>query len=349
MKGWEKILVGPGTSIRAALLQIDVAGTQMALVVDGSRKLMGTLSDGDIRRGLIKGLQLSDPVKSCMHTAPTTVRAGESREEVLSLMRRAGLHQVPIVDADNTVLGMEIVDDFFMPQARQNWVVIMAGGLGTRLKELTEDMPKPMLRIGDRPLLETIVRNYLEQGFRRFYLAVNYKAEVIESHFKDGATLGAEIRYLRESKRLGTAGALSLLTELPTEPLFVANGDLLMKIDYQEMLKAHVETRATATMAVREYEFQIPYGVVREEKGAIYRIEEKPVHRSLVSAGTYVLSPEAVELVPKNDLFDMPALFEDLIVRGLRTHCYKVRGYWLDIGRMADYQKANNDFPEIFE
>jgi dTDP-glucose pyrophosphorylase len=349
MKGWEKTLVGPETPIRAALLKIDVAGTQMALVVDGARKLLGTLSDGDIRRGLIKGLELSDPVKSCMHIKPATVRAGESREEVLSLMRRSGLHQVPIVDADNTVVGLEIVDDFFVPQARQNWVVIMAGGLGSRLKELTEALPKPMLKIGDRPLLETILRNYMDQGFRRFYLAVNYKSEVIEGHFKDGGSLGAEIRYLRESKRLGTAGALSLLPELPTEPLFVANGDLLMKIDYQEMLKAHVETRAAATMAVREYEIQIPYGVVREEDGAIYRIEEKPVHRSLVSAGTYVLSPEAVQLVPKDNLFDMPTLFEDLIVRGQRTHCYKVRGYWLDIGRMADYQKANDDFPEIFK
>lgn len=349
MKTWEQVLVGPRATIREALLKIDSAGTQIALVVDLQRRLLGTLSDGDIRRGLLKGLSLSEPVEKCMYQTPTTVRAGESREMLISLMRREGLHQVPIVDADNTVVGLEIVDDFLVLQARQNWVVLMAGGLGTRLKELTQAIPKPMLKVGDRPLLETIMRSYIDQGFRRFYLAVNYKADVIEDYFKDGAALGVEIRYLRESKRLGTAGALSLLPELPTEPLFVANGDLLMKVGYQDMLEGHVEARATATMAVREYEFQIPYGVVREEDGSIYRIEEKPIHRSLVNAGTYVLSPEAVEVVPKNSLFDMPMLFEELILRGRRTYCHKVRGYWLDIGHMSDYQKANDDFPGIFE
>lgn len=349
MKTWEQVLVGPHAAIREALLKIDSAGTQIALVVNSQRRLLGTLSDGDIRRGLLKGLSLSDPVEKCMHQVPTTARAGASREEVLSLMRQKGLHQVPIVDADNTVVGLEIVDDFLIAQTRQNWVVIMVGGLGTRLKELTQAIPKPMLKVGDRPLLETIMRSYIAQGFRRFYLAVNYKAEVIEDHFKDGAALGAEIRYLRETERLGTAGALSLLPEVPMEPLFVANGDLLMKVDYQDMLEGHVEARAAATMAVREYEFQVPYGVVREENGAIFRIDEKPVHRSLVSAGTYVLSPEAVELVPKNCLFDMPTLFGELITRDRRTYCYKVRGYWLDIGHMSDYQKANDDFRDMFE
>lgn len=349
MKTWQRILVGPDATIREALLKIDSAATQMALVVNSQRRLLGTLSDGDIRRGLLKGLSLSDAVEKCMHRTPTTVRAGESREMVLSLMRRAGLHQIPVVDAENAVVGLEIVDDFLIPKTRQNWVVIMAGGLGTRLKELTQATPKPMLKVGGRPLLETIVRNCIEQGFRRFYLAVNYKAEIIEDHFKDGAAFGAEIRYLRESQRLGTAGALSLLPEVPAEPFFVANGDLLMKVDYQQMLEGHVEARAAATMAVREYEFQVPYGVVREEKGAIYRIEEKPIYRSLVSAGTYVLSPEAVGLVPKNSFFDMPMLFEELIVRDKRTYCHTVRGYWLDIGQMSDYQKANDDFREIFE
>ena len=327
MNTWEQVLVGPRGTIREALLKIDSAATQIALVVDSQCRLLGTLSDGDIRRGLLKGLSLSDPIEKCMHATPSTVRAGESREMILSLMRRAGLHQVPIVDADNIVVGMEIVADFLMPQARHNWVVIMAGGLGSRLKKLTQAVPKPMLKVGDRPLLETIMRNYIDQGFRRFYLAINYKADVIEDHFKDGYVPGAEIRYLRESKPLGTAGALSLLPELPAEPLFVANGDLLMKIDYQGMLDGHVEARAAATMAVREYEFQIPYGVVREEDGSIFRIEEKPIHRSLVNAGTYVLSPETVELVPKNSLFDMPMLFEEIIVRGRRAYCYKVRGY----------------------
>ena len=348
MKTWEDVIVAPHATLREALLKIDSGSTQMALVADAQRRLLGTLSDGDIRRGLLKGLSLGDRVDKCMCATPTMVRAGEPREAVLAAMRRAGVHQIPIVDPDGIVVGLEVVNDFLIPKARQNWVVVMVGGLGKRLGELTQATPKPMLMVGARPLLETILRNYIDQGFRRFYLAVNYKAEVIETHFGDGAQLDAEIRYLREDTALGTAGALSLLPDLPDDPFFVANGDLLMKIDYQDMLDKHVEANAAATMAVREYEFQIPYGVVREDNGAIYRIEEKPVCRSLVSAGTYVLSPEALELVPKNTAFDMPTLFQELITRGRRTQCCRVQGYWLDIGHMSDYEKANLDFPGLF-
>ena len=349
MRGWEKVLIGPDTTIRSALLAIDSAATQLALVVDKERKLLGTLSDGDVRRGLIRGMQLSDTVKSCMHLTPTTVRFGEPRDSILSLMRRLGLHQVPIVDADNIVRGLGVVDDFLVPAVRENWVVVMAGGPGTRLRELTESVPKPMLQVGSRPLLETILRNYVDQGFRRFYLAVNYKAEVIEAHFGDGASIGAEIRYLRETTRLGTAGALSLLPQRPAEPLFVSNGDLLVKLDCQEMLDAHVRAGAAATMGVRQYEYQIPYGVIEEADGRIRAIKEKPIERSLVSAGMYVFSPEVLERVPSGTFFDMPMLFEDLIASGARTQCYFINGYWLDIGRVPDYEKANHDYRELFE
>jgi dTDP-glucose pyrophosphorylase/CBS domain-containing protein len=349
MKSWDRVLVAPNTALREALIRIDQAGTQMALVVDERRRLLGTLSDGDVRRALIQGLTLADPVERAMHLSPATMRAGLPRQEAVSLMKRLGLHQVPIVAEDGVVVGLAIMDDFFVPAVRENWVVVMAGGLGSRLKELTQSLPKPMLKVGDRPLLETILRTYIDQGFRRFYLAVNYRAEIIEGHFGDGAALGAEIRYLRESKRLGTAGALSLLPERPHLPVFVANGDLLVKVDYAEVLEEHIVADAVATMAVREYEFQIPYGVVQEEAGGIQRIEEKPIHRSLVSAGMYVLSPAALELVPADTHFDMPMLFDMVIAKKMRTRCYRVSGYWIDVGHMADYEKANRDFPEIFE
>ena len=349
MKGWERVLVAPNDTIRSALLKIDSASTQLALVVDANRRLLGTLSDGDIRRGLIRGMQLSDSVHSCMHSSPTTVRAGEPRDAILSLMRRLGLHQVPIVDADGIVVGLGVVDDFLVPAVRDNWVVVMAGGPGTRLRELTESVPKPMLKVGNRPLLETIVRSYIDQGFRRFYLAVNYKAEVIESYVGDGGSFGAEVRYLREPTRLGTAGALSLLPERPAEPLFVTNGDLLVKVDCGEMLETHMRAGAVGTMGVRQYEYQIPYGVIEEAEGCIRGIREKPIQRSLVSAGMYVLSPEALARVPAGTFFDMPMLFEELIAHGARTQCYFINGYWLDIGRIPDYEKANHDYRELFE
>jgi dTDP-glucose pyrophosphorylase len=349
MKSWEQILIGRGISVREALIKINQAGTQMALVVDSERRLIGTLSDGDVRRALIKGLSISDPVERAMNASPKTMLSSESRAAVRSRMKQLGLHQIPVVNDQGVVVGLETVDDFFVPTSRDNRIIVMAGGLGSRLKELTAATPKPMLKVGARPLLETILRSYIDQGFHHFYLAVNYKAEVIEDYFRDGARLGVEIRYLRESKRMGTAGALSLLPEKPDSPVFVANGDLLVKLDYVEMLEEHIAASAAATMAVREYEFQIPYGVVQEEDGGIQRIEEKPIHRSLVSAGMYVLSPDVLGLIPADTHLDMPALFDAVIANRMRTRCHRVSGYWMDVGRMADYEKANRDYPEIFE
>jgi NDP-sugar pyrophosphorylase family protein len=231
---------------------------------------------------------------------------------------------------------------------RPHWVVIMAGGLGSRLEELTRDTPKPMLNVGSRPLLETIVRRYAEQGFRRFYFAVNYKAEQIEAHFGNGSALGVDIRYLRERERMGTAGALSLLPDRPAHPIFVTNADLLTKESYGQMIDRHIEWSADATMAVREYEMQVPFGVVRERGGCIEAIEEKPMQRFIVSAGMYVLSPQVLDFVPGGQPLDMPALFERIVAAGMRTRCHYVEGYWLDIGRLPDYERANLDYFEVF-
>ena len=348
MKDWEKTLVGPETTLREALEIIDRAGCQIALVVDAEGHLLGTLSDGDARRGLLRGLGLADKVTGAMHTTPTCVTHSQDGRTILATMRRLGLHQVPVLDATQRVVGLETVDDYLTPPAREHWVVIMAGGLGSRLEKLTRDTPKPMLKIGSRPLLETIVRGYAEQGFRHFYFAVNYKAEQIESHFGDGAALDVEIRYLRETHRLGTAGALSLLPEAPVQPLIVTNADLLTKEDYGYMVDRHVESGADATMAVRDYEMQVPFGVVRERDGQIEAIEEKPVQRFVVSAGMYVLSPQVLKLLPQAQFIDMPSLFDTMVKRGLRTRCHPIDGYWLDIGRMPDYERANLDFAEVF-
>lgn len=347
MKSWEQALIGPQTTLREAMQAIDRVGVQIALVVDARRRLLGTLSDGDARRALLRGLTLADPVTAAMHATPTTARADESRQSILATMRRLRLRQIPVVD-DGVVVGLEVLDDYLATPQRPQWVVIMAGGVGRRLEELTHDVPKPMLRVGSRPLLETIVRNLAGQGFRRFYLAVNYKAEQIETHFGDGSALDVEIRYLRERQRLGTAGALSLLPERPSQPLIVTNADLLTKENFGYILDRHVETGADATMAVRDYEMQVPFGVVRERDGSIESVEEKPVQRFVVSAGIYVLAPQVVDHVPSGRFFDMPALFDAIVRAGLRTRCHYIDGYWLDIGRLTDYERANLDFPGMF-
>ena len=348
MKSWERTLVRPETTLREAMETIDKVGCQMALVVGPDRHLLGTLSDGDARRGLLKGLGMDDKVTAAMHVDPTCAKVGESRHSILATMRRLGLHQVPVIDDQGRVVGLEVLDDFLSASVRDHWVVIMAGGLGSRLDELTRETPKPMLKVGSRPLLQTILRGYADHGFRRFYFAVNYKAEQIEAYFGDGGALGVEIRYLREQQRMGTAGALSLLPDRPSEPIIVTNADLLTKDNHGYMVDRHVESGADATMAVRDYEMQVPFGVVRERDGRIEAIQEKPVQHFVVNAGMYVLSPHVLDLVPSGQFFDMPSLFEAMARRGMRARCHHIDGYWLDIGRLPDYERANLDFMEFF-
>lgn len=348
MKSWETTLIGPATTVRAALETINEVGCQIALVVDADRHLLGTVSDGDVRRALLEGKTLASLVKDVMHATPTWARESEDRHARLTTMRRLALHQLPVLNDKGVVVGLETVDDYLNTPERDEWVVIMAGGLGSRLRELTQDTPKPMLRVGSRPLLETIVRGYADQGFRNFYLAVNYKAEQIENHFGDGSSMGVRVEYLREQKRMGTAGALSLLPERPTKPFVVTNADLLTKENYGYMVDQHIETGADATMGVREYEMQVPFGVVVERDGRIESIEEKPIQRFTVSSGMYVLSPRALDLVPGDQFFDMPSLFDAMVANGLTTRCHRINGYWLDIGRLPDFERANRDFDEVF-
>ncbi|TLY91402.1 MAG: CBS domain-containing protein [Gammaproteobacteria bacterium] len=348
MKNWEQTLIGVDTTLRQALETIDRGGCQIALVIDANGRLLGTLSDGDVRRGLLRGLSLGDKVIAAMAADPTCATVDEDRQSILATMRRLGLHQIPIVDSEDIVVGLEVVDDFLTIPVRDHWVVIMAGGMGSRLEDLTRYTPKPMLKVGSRPLLETVVRAYAEQGFHRFYLAVNYKAEQIEAHFGDGSGIGVDIRYLREAQPLGTAGALSLLPEAPSQPIVVTNADLLTKENFGLMVDRHVESDADATMAVRDHEIQVPFGVVRERDGRLECIEEKPMQRFVISAGMYVLSPQVLGFVPREQFFDMPSLFEIMARNGMKTRCHHVESYWLDIGRLPDYERANVDFPEVF-
>ncbi len=349
MKRWEETLVARSATLREALDCINRTGCQIALVVDEQRRLLGTLSDGDARRALLNGLVLDSSVLEAMQKAPTCAHPGDDRQAILATMRRLSLHQIPVLDAAGAVVGLQTVDDFLASPARPNMVVIMAGGLGRRLDELTKDVPKPMLRVGPRPLLESIVRNLASQGFRKFLIAVNYKAEQIEQHFGDGRQFGVDIAYLREDRRLGTAGALSLLPSRPDLPIVVTNADLLAQEDFGAIVDQHMESGADATMAVRDYEMQVPFGVVRAQDDRILAIEEKPKHTFLVSAGIYVLSPSVLDAIPSGEYFDMPSMFDALILRGAHCRAQPIRGYWLDIGRLPDYERANREFSEIFK
>lgn len=348
MKAWEKTLIGPEATFRNALESIDATGSGIALVVDADRRLLGALSDGDIRRALIRGAGLEDRAVTAANPKPVCVDAGRDRASTLAVLRAHSLRQLPILDAERRIVGLVTTADFLDIPVRSNPVVIMAGGKGERLAELTRDTPKPMLKVGSRPILDTIVTNLAGQGFRRFWLAVNYKADQIERHFGDGSELGLDIRYLREDKPLGTCGALALLP-CPDEPFVVTNGDVLAKADYSHVLDSHLQSDAQATVVVRDYQMQVPFGVVNADGARVTRIEEKPTHSYTISAGVYVLSPSALDLVPRDSFYDMPALVADMIARGLPVRLQRAEGYWMDIGRPPDYAQANAEFGAVFE
>lgn len=349
MDSWKKVVISTNSTIKETIKVIDDSSVQIALVVDDNFQLLGTVTDGDVRRGILKGISLDDPVTYIMNSNPTISTFLEDKESILNKMKARKIHQIPVVDQNQRLIGLEILDELIKTKPQENWVVLMAGGLGTRLKPLTDDCPKPLLKVGDKPILETIIENFRDSGFYKFYLSVNYKSEMIEEYFGDGSRWGIQIKYIHEVKRMGTAGALSLLPERPSKPIIVMNGDLLTKVNFNLLLDFHNEYKSQATMCVREFDYQIPYGVVRLDKQRLLSIEEKPVHRSFVSAGIYVLDPIALDFIPMDSFYDMPTLFERLIESNYSTSVFPIREYWCDIGRLDDYEKANLEYEEVFK
>lgn len=348
MKNWKDILILPDTTIMQTLKIIDETTLQFAVVVDDAMHILGTVTDGDIRRGLLKGLSIDVSIQEVMNKIPVYGEIGESKFYYKELMRKLKIKQLPIVNQEKRIQDIFFIDDIDSVLKKQNTVVLMAGGLGTRLRPLTDHMPKPMLKVGDKPILETIIDSFKSFGFTHFILSVNYKKEMIKDYFQDGSHLGVTISYLEEEKRLGTAGALSLLADKPEHPFFVMNGDLLTKINYEQLLDFHNETSSMATMCVREYEYQIPFGVIETDNHRLLSIEEKPVHKSFVNAGIYVLSPDVLKHVPKNEFYDMPDLFKKLIEHDEGVSAFPLREYWLDIGRMDDYEKADIEYEKNY-
>jgi dTDP-glucose pyrophosphorylase len=338
---WRKTLVSPGATLQAVIQNLDETGLQIALVVDQEAKLLGTVTDGDVRRALLRDVPLTSAVASVMFKAPLVVTPDMPREMVLSLMRANKIHHLPVVDQDRLVVGLQAWDEILSPSSRDNIILIMAGGFGKRLRPFTEDCPKPMLPVAGRPILEHIIDRARGEGFTRFVLSLHYLGHVIRNHFGDGSRFGVEVSYISEDVPLGTAGALSLLDPLPDLPFIVTNGDVITDIQYGEMLDFHVSHKADATMAVRLHEWQHPFGVVKTKGIEIVGFEEKPVHRSHVNAGIYVLNTDALAALTKNELCDMPTLFERLQAEGKQTIAYPMHEPWLDVGRPEDLHRAN--------
>lgn len=347
MKNWQNIIVHEHQTLLETMKIIDETSLQFAIVVNEENHLLGTVTDGDIRRSILRGENLDIEITKVMNNSPTFAIEGQPRKNYLRLMQSKKLKQLPIVTK-----GKKIIDIMFLDKVvseNENTVVLMVGGLGTRLRPLTNDIPKPMLKVGGKPILETIIEGFKQYDYTNFVLSVNYKKDIIQNYFQNGEAFDVNITYIEETKRLGTAGALSLLPNKPSKPIFVMNGDLLTQVNFEQLMKFHEENQSLATMCVREYEYQIPYGVIETNGAGLVAIQEKPIHKSFVNAGIYVLSSEVLEYIPQDQFYDMPELFQKLIDLQKKTTVFPIREHWLDIGRVDDFEKANVEYKERYE
>ena len=344
MKDWQSIAVSPNTSFESAILTLDKGGLRIVLVTDEHNRLLGTVTDGDVRRALLSHVGMSAPVREVMWPKPLVAELYWTRDQIISVMESKGLLQLPVVDAEGCVIGIETLHDLSQKQRQDNPVFLMAGGFGTRLRPLTYDCPKPMLKIGDKPILELILQGFVDVGFHNFYISTHYLPEVIRNHFGNGSRWNISIEYLHEESPLGTGGALGLLPhDKINSPLFLMNGDLLTRVDYRSLLEFHLRNPASATICAREYENQGPYGVIQSEGHRIVEIIEKPVQRFFINAGIYILSPELIRRVAKSERVDMPTLLEREIASGRNVNMFPVHEYWMDIGRPDDFNKAQEE------
>lgn len=348
MKNIRKIMLPPSVSILETMEAINRGAAGIALLVDDERRLIGTITDGDIRRAVMSGLSLHTSVKillsrkAARYPTPITAHFRAKKSHILSLMHKHVVRQIPLLDDEGRVVELVLMDELLPEQILPLQAVVMAGGFGTRLRPLTEELPKPMLPVGERPLLELIIEQLREADICRVNITTHYKPEKITDYFGDGQKFGVELNYVNENMPLGTAGALGLM-EMPLEPLLVINGDILTQVDFRAMQAYHRTHQADLTVAVRQYDFQVPYGVLECDGPYVLGLREKPSYNFFVNAGIYLLQPTVHHYIPRNQRFDMTDLIETLISAGKTVVSFPIVEYWLDIGQHTDYQQAQED------
>jgi dTDP-glucose pyrophosphorylase len=334
--------VRPEDTIEFAMKRLDDVKGLGLIVVDTQQNLIGTLTDGDFRRAILSGKKTSESVASIVFKNPFTATKETPIADLNKMLSDKKIKIIPILDARKVVDVFSVDAD----EVKDIPVIIMAGGLGSRLGEFTKDIPKPMLDVGGKPVLERIIHNFTKVGFSKFYLSINYKAEVIENYFKDGSDFLCDIKYIKETKRLGTAGSLSLLPENLEGPMIVTNGDLLTLVDFRRLISFHQQHKSSITMCTRKFEFQVPFGVVNIQNGKALSIDEKPNHVFNVSAGVYVINASLLKFIPKDEYFDMPSFLHVLMKNGLDTECFPLVEQWIDIGQVSDLNYARSIYGE---
>ena len=348
----KKITILESDTIGTALKVINDGNKQIALVTDDCNTFFVFFCDGDIRRGLLNSNDVNTSVSALYNKKSISALAGTSHSVLNKISETfKGINQVdkiPLVDSKGKLVGIYFTTKSKYHEKHTNTVVLMVGGIGSRLKPLTDTTPKPMLNVGGKPILQTIIKGFADNNFTNITMCLGYKSNVIQDYFQDGNDFGVNIDYIVEEQRMGTAGALTLLKKNLDKPFFVMNGDLLTNINFETMLDFHKSNKSKATMCVREYDIEVPYGVVNIDSKKIISIEEKPIHSFFVNAGIYLLEPDCIGLIPKNKFYDMPSLFEELIKNNKKIISFPLKEYWLDIGKTSDYERANLEFNNFF-
>jgi len=343
----DTLLINKGYSVREAIEAIDKGSRGIILVVDKEKKIIGTIADGDIRRALLKGVKLDDKVEKVIHYNPIVSNKSTSIEGIKELFIKKGVKQIPVVNDEGIVEDLISINDILLPEGKENLVIIMAGGLGTRLKELTKEIPKPMLRVGKDPILQHIINNFKQYGYNKLVLSVNYKADIIENYFQDGYAYGVKIQYVREKKRLGTGGGIKLAKDYIESPFFVTNGDIFTSLNVEDMMNFHIRNKFDITVGVRKYYFEVPYGVINLEKNVIKSIEEKPSVEYLINGGVYCINPDIIDYIPDDKYYEITDLINKCIKEGKKVGSYEIKDYWMDIGKVEDYYKVNEDVSSL--
>jgi dTDP-glucose pyrophosphorylase/CBS domain-containing protein len=340
IEDWEVACVSTSASVADVIRAIDSVGTQLIMVRDEKSQLHGIVSNGDLRRAALKTVSIKENVRQIMNTEPLVAKNNQSKAEIHSLLISKGVGQCPIINEDGTLIGLYSLGHVKQLDVITNPMLIMAGGKGSRLYPLTKEIPKPLLMLHGKPILEHIIIKAKAQGFRKFLISINYLGYKIQEFFKDGSEWGVEIKYIVEDKPLGTIGGLGLLELKPTESFIVTNGDIIGDINYREILNFHLKKSAYLTMCVKKHVLQNPFGVVEIEGAQIVGFEEKPIFESYINAGVYVLSPQAANNIGKNMFVNTPDLFSNKNAEGMFMAAYTISGNWLDIGTPADWHKA---------
>ncbi len=335
----KNLILQENSTFEQAVQMLDKNGNGFLAVTDNNGVLLGILTDGDIRRAI---LQKETRLEKIINRNPVSISSKVSKKQAISYLKSIHRRHLPVIDENNRLVDIIILDDLKF-NLKSNTVVIMAGGLGSRLGDLTKEVPKPMLKLGGKPMLELLVNSFVEKGFCNLVISVNYKAEIIKNYFGDGSDFGATITFVEERKRLGTAGALSLMKE-PNTPFFVINGDILTSIDFEEVLRFHIENQSVATMCVKKFQQQVAYATIEAEENKLISISEKPSFDFLINSGIYLLNPEVLRYVPENEYFDMPSLFQTLLEKQYEVNVFETDDFWMDIGQLKDYKSASEIF-----